>query len=124
MLTPPNFQFARQLGVEEVVVHLETYFSSGTGARIELSKGSEDGWGVGQDGYWTYETFADLINLLASGGLKLAAIENFAVKQWSDILLQGPQRDDQMAAMVSRPQPSSVTPVQRMPRSLSFLISA
>ena len=99
MLTPPNFQFARQLGVEEVVVHLETYFSSGTGARVELSKGSEDGWGVGQDGYWTYETFADLIDLLASGGLKLAAIENFAVKQWSDILLQGPQRDDQMAAM-------------------------
>src|SRR6185503_16941394 len=90
MLTPANFQFARQLGVDEVVVHLETYFSGGSG--VELSKGSQDGWGVGQDGYWTYETFADLVSLLSSNGLKLAAIENFAVKQWSDVLLQGPQR--------------------------------
>jgi len=49
--------------------------------------------------YWTYEVFADLIALLASDGLRLAAIENFAVKQWSDILLDGPQRDQQMAAM-------------------------
>lgn len=99
MLTPANLQFARELGVEEVVVHLETYFSSGAESTVELSKGSEDGWGVGQDGYWTYEAFADLIALLASEGLRLAAIENFAVKQWSDILLDGPQRDQQMAAM-------------------------
>jgi mannonate dehydratase len=99
MLTPENLQFARQLGVEEVVVHLETYFSNGAASKVELSKGGEDGWGVGQDGYWTYEAFADLIALLAGDGLRLAAIENFAVKQWSDILLDGPERDRQMAAM-------------------------
>jgi len=38
MLTPANLQFARQLGVEEVVVHLETYFSGGAGSKVELSQ--------------------------------------------------------------------------------------
>jgi mannonate dehydratase len=64
-----------------------------------LSKGADDGWGAGQDGYWTYATFSELIQRLAGGGLKLAAIENFAVKQWSDVLLDGPRRDEQIVAM-------------------------
>ena len=51
--------------------------------------------GEAVDGYWTEQTFRSLIDRLGEHGLKLAAIENFAVKQWSDVLLAGPRRDAQ-----------------------------
>jgi mannonate dehydratase len=98
MLKPENYMFARQLGVEQIVVHLEDYLSQGSG-EVNLSRGDADGWGQAVDGYWTYETFKGLIDELAENGLKLAAIENFAVKQWADVLLAGPKRDQQLEQM-------------------------
>ena len=98
MLKPDNYKFARQLGVEQIVVHLEDYLAEGEG-QAKLSRGDAHGWGQAVDGYWDYETFKTLIDELAENGLKLAAIENFAVKQWSDVLLAGPKRDEQLEQM-------------------------
>ncbi|KVS70067.1 mannonate dehydratase [Burkholderia cepacia] len=98
-LTTDNFTFAKQLGVEQIVVHLENYLASESDGKIALSRGDADGWGTAVDEYWTYDTFKALIDQLAEHGLKLAAIENFAVKQWSDVLLAGPRRDQQLAQM-------------------------
>jgi mannonate dehydratase len=99
LLTPDNFTFAKQLGVEQIVVHLENYLADEVTHKVALSRGGSDGWGEAVDGYWTYDTFWELIDGLAEYGLKLAAIENFAVKQWSDILLAGPRRDAQLEQM-------------------------
>ena len=98
LLTPDNFRFANQLGIEQIVVHLENYLASDD-RKVVLSRGEADGWGQAVDGYWTYETFRTLIDQLGEYGLKLAAIENFAVKQWSDVLLAGPRRDAQLEQM-------------------------
>lgn len=98
-LNDDYFKFARQLGVEQIVVHLENYLTSDDGGQVALSRGDSDGWGQAVDGYWTYDTFRALIDELEANGLKLAAIENFAVKQWSDVLLGGPKRDEQLAAL-------------------------
>ncbi len=98
-LTEENFTFARQLGVTQVVVHLENYLAHDDKAGVALSRGDGDGWGRAVDGYWTYDTFKALIDRLGQHGLKLAAIENFAVRQWSDVLLAGPRRDAQIARM-------------------------
>ena len=96
MLTEENFAFARMLGATNVVVHLEDYLASGSKGSVELSRGDADGWGKAVEGYWTEATFRDLIDRLDAHGLKLAAIENFAVCQWSDVLLAGPRRDAQL----------------------------
>ncbi len=98
-LTPDNFRFANQLGAEQIVVHLENYLAAEEDGKVMLSRGEGDGWGRAVDGYWTYETFKSLIDRLGEYDLKLAAIENFAVKQWSDVLLAGPRRDEQIAQM-------------------------
>jgi mannonate dehydratase len=99
MLNADSYRFARQLGIEQIVVHLENYLASEQDGKVNLSRGDADGWGRAVDGYWTYDTFKTLIDELGANGLKLAAIENFAVKQWSDILLAGPKRDEQIAQM-------------------------
>lgn len=99
LLTPDNFKFANQLGVEQIVVHLENYLAAKEDGKVALSRGDNDGWGEAVDGYWNYDTFRDLIGRLDAYGLKVAAIENFAVKQWFDVLLAGPKRDEQLDAM-------------------------
>jgi len=99
LLNADNYKFAQQLGVDHIVVHLESYLASEHDGKVALSRGDEDGWGNAVDGYWNYEIFKSLIDDLAAHGLTLAAIENFAVKQWSDVLLAGPRRDEQLDAM-------------------------
>jgi len=96
MLTEQNFRFAQQLGVTHIVAHLEDYFS----ARPTLSSGEQAGWGMAADlPPWSFEEFRALQDRMAPFGLQLAAIENFAVRHWSDILLDGPRKHDQMAAL-------------------------
>jgi mannonate dehydratase len=99
MLNERHYKFAQQLGVTHIVAHLENYFS----ANPKLAEDAHDtsltsgSWGMGQSGDWTEMTFRTLIDDLARFDLKLAAIENFAVQHWHDVLLDGPRRDEQMA---------------------------
>ena len=99
MLNERHYRYAQQLGVSHVVAHLEDYFSADpkladNAYDSTLTSGS---WGMGQIDDWTEETFATLIDDLSRFDLKLAAIENFAVRHWHDVLLDGPQRAEQMA---------------------------
>lgn len=97
-LTDENFRFAAQAGATHIVAHLTDYFS---GKTPRLSRGEVDtGWGdCSDDALWTYEEMAELVARLRAHGLQLAAIENFSPKFWSDILLDGPKRDEQVTGL-------------------------
>lgn len=97
MLNEDHYRFAQQLGVSHVVAHLENYFS----ADPKLVKEDDDSWGASVLEDWTAATFERLRRDLADHDLELAAIENFAVSHWHDILLDGPRRDEQMEHLKS-----------------------
>ena len=93
-LTQRNFQFARQAGATHVVAHLVDYFG---GANHEISRGTDDGWGAASGGQaWGEDELRQLVDGLKQQGLALAAIENFDPAQWFDILLDGPQKLQQI----------------------------
>jgi mannonate dehydratase len=92
--------FAAELGVTDVVIHLNDY-SAGPGAEPYLS-----GEAVGpilkdcrNVALWDYETMAGAAAMLARHGLRIAALENFSPAFWSDILLDGPKRAAQMEGL-------------------------
>jgi mannonate dehydratase len=97
-LTPDNFQFATQAGATHIVAHPTNYFR---GKDPCISRGDDaEGWGdCSQDRLWTYEELAALVGSVEAAGLKLAAIENFSPRFWSDILLDGPERASQIEGM-------------------------
>lgn len=94
-LTPENFAFAAQAGATHIVAHLTNYFA---GVDPQIASGDAGaGWGdCSADALWTFEEFSALIARVREAGLELAAIENFSPRFWSDILLDGPDRDRQM----------------------------
>jgi len=100
MLTREYYDFARQAGCTHVVVHLVDYFHHGpsnprnnqpTGAKYEP-------WGVAGDPekLWTTDELTSLRREIEEAGLVLAAIENIDPAYWHDILLDGPQRLQQV----------------------------
>jgi mannonate dehydratase len=86
LLAPEHFRFARQAGATHIVAHLPGF------ARRE-------GRGLPPSELWTYDELAGLKEGLRAEGLELAAIENFEVEHWYDVLLDGPRRDEQMAGL-------------------------
>jgi len=58
--------------------------------------------------------FRDLKDRMARFGLELGAIENFAVRHWSDILLDGPRKQAQMAALKQMVRDVAASPSTRM----------
>ena len=96
LLTEDNFKFAKQAGVSHLVVHLVDYFK---GKNPELTSGSNDmGWGttMNQNHPWTEEDLRGLKKSIEANGLVWEAIENFDPSHWYDILLDGPQKQQQM----------------------------
>lgn len=92
MLNDEHYKFAQQLGVTHVVAHLEDYFS----ADPQLADDDDSSWGQSQSDDWTEEMFSGLVSDLARFDLELAGIENFSVRHWHDVLLDGPKRDEQI----------------------------
>jgi mannonate dehydratase len=86
LLTAENFRFAKQAGATHIVAHLPGF------ARRE-------GRGLPPEHIWTYEELRDLKAAINAEGLELAAIENFEVEHWYDVLLDGPKRDEQMEGL-------------------------
>lgn len=86
LLTPDDFRFARQAGATCVVAHLPGF------AR-------RPGRGLPPEQMWTYDELAGLKAAMNAEGLEFAAIENFDVEHWYDVLLDGPKRDEQMAGL-------------------------
>ncbi len=96
-LSEDGARFAAQLGVSDVVVHFNDY-SGGSDAAPYLTGGQvgpilRDCRNVA---LWDRERMAGAAAMLARHGLRIAALENFSPAFWSDVLLDGPERDTQM----------------------------
>ena len=96
MLTRENFRFAKQVGATHIVAHLVNYFEEGP--RIP-NTGPGKSWGVSDNRtqqLWTHEELVDLKKAVNAKGLELAAIENLDPSHWYDVLLDGPQKQQQL----------------------------
>ena len=100
MLTRDYYDFARQAGSTHVVVHLVDYFNRGaSNPRNNQPSGAKyEPWGMAGDPekLWTVEELRTLRREIEDAGLILAAIENLDPAHWHDILLDGPQRSQQI----------------------------
>jgi len=100
MLTRDYYDFARQAGCTHVVVHLVDYFNQGGSnpRNNQPSGGKYEPWGVAGDPerLWTVAELTQLRSEIESAGLVFAAIENLDPAHWHDILLDGPQRPQQI----------------------------
>jgi mannonate dehydratase len=105
MLTRDYYDFARQAGCTHVVVHLVDYFnqepsnSINSNPRNNQPTGSKyEAWGVAGDSerLWTVQELATLRGEIEEAGLVLSAVENLDPAHWHDILLDGPQRPQQI----------------------------
>ncbi len=98
MLTPENFRFARQAGAEAIVAHLVDYMPGGP--RIPDAKTVPHGWGVASKlPIWTVDELVALRRAVEAEGLQLAAIENFEIGHWYDVLLDGPKKQQQLEGL-------------------------
>ncbi|MEZ4870347.1 MAG: mannonate dehydratase [Caldilineaceae bacterium] len=97
LLTPENLRFAKQAGCTHIVAHLPGHFTRGD--KIITSDNADAGFGFSEadDPIWSYEGLRDLKAMVNAEGLVLEALENFAPAHWYDVLLDGPQREQQMA---------------------------
>ena len=100
MLTRDYYDFARQAGCTHVVVHLVDYFNrGGSNPRDNQPTGAKyEPWGVAGDPekLWTVEELSRLRQKIEEAGLVLEAVENLDPAHWHDILLDGPQRSQQI----------------------------
>src|SRR5260370_14430276 len=96
MLTRDYYDFARQAGCTDVVVHLVDDFNQGPSnpSNNQPTGLKYDPWGVAgdPDQLWTTKELMTLRAQIEDAGLVLAAIENLDPAHWHDILLDGPQR--------------------------------
>jgi mannonate dehydratase len=84
ILTPDNLRFARQAGASHIVAHTPYADKRKPGVFTEP---------------WSYEELRDLKKLINDNGLELEAIENFLPIFWSDVLLDGPRKVEQMEGL-------------------------
>ena len=89
MLVPENYRFARQVGATHIVAHLPDWSKFANRPTDEH----------GRPALWSYEELRDLRAAINAEGLELAAIENFEPAHWSDILLDGPRKEEQMEGL-------------------------
>lgn len=91
-----NFRFARQAGCTHVVVHLVERIREGLPPSAdEFCFGMTRACGV----VWSFEELAAVKKLANNEGLKLEAIENIDPSFWSDILLDGPRKQQQLESL-------------------------
>lgn len=98
-LNPEHYRFAKQCGCTHLVVHLVDYFkSSRSNQPGDQPVGDDTGWGYAgdPDKLWTFEELAALRQEINAAGLELEAIENFDPAHWHDVLLDGPEKEQQL----------------------------
>jgi len=98
-LNDDHFRFARQCGCTHLVVHLVDYFrSSRSNHPGDQPVGDDAGWGLAGDpnALWSEDELIGLRQAINTAGLELAAIENFDPAHWHDVLLDGPQKHQQL----------------------------
>ena len=93
-LNHKNYKFAKQIGTTHIVAHLTNYFN---GSNPKISSGDNDGWGLcDNEPIWDKELLEGLRKDLNENGLQLEALENLNPLHWSDVLLDGPNKDKQI----------------------------
>jgi mannonate dehydratase len=97
MLNQQNFRFAKQAGATHIVAHIVGHFNT-TDAKNATAGLQDQGFGVSVPSAesWTLEWMRDLRKAINAEGLELVAIENFEPGHWYDVLLDGPQKREQM----------------------------
>ena len=99
VLNADGAKFAAQVGATHVVVHLtnysrdadpSSYLDGGVGPILGNCSGER---------LWSYDEMADLVGMLRSQGLTIAALENFSPHFWYDVLLDGPNKRTQMEGL-------------------------
>lgn len=98
-LNREHYDFARQCGATNLVVHLVDYFRRGEhNPGDNQPTGGVGGWGLAgdPDRLWTVEELHSLKREINAAGLELEAIENFDPAHWHDVLLDGPRKAEQI----------------------------
>lgn len=96
MLTRDNFKFAKQAGCTHLIVHLADYYSKQSGVVTATDDKTNYGVTKEKDEIWTYESMQDLQNMAKEEGLEIYGIENFSPADFYDVLLDGPNKEEQM----------------------------
>lgn len=98
MLNSEHYKFAKQCGATHLVIHLVDYFGHNKD-QADQPIGGQTGWGKAgmENEIWTLEELLALKKDINGHGLELEAIENFDPAHWYDVLLDGPQKEAQIA---------------------------
>src|SRR5512136_1970472 len=91
MLTSANLRFARQAGCTHIVAHVLDYRKDHV---LDKHRGPRDP--ANPKGLWTEEQLSSIKAQINAEGLVLEAVENFEPAHWSDILLDGPRKKEQI----------------------------
>ncbi|EMA37309.1 mannonate dehydratase [Halococcus hamelinensis] len=94
--TEERLRFIKQLGVNDVLLNLYQYSSNyehmPDGERMPLSRTGE----------WSVDDLTTLRERVENAGLRLNAIENVPVSFYGDVMMGGPERDDQLRRLKDR----------------------
>jgi mannonate dehydratase len=102
MLSADHYAFAKQCGCSHVVIHYCDYFNDKNSSHAEdhfdQPTDSLHGWGYAgnPDKIWTAEELTAIREEINSFGLEVAAVENFDPAHWHDVLLDGPEKVEQI----------------------------
>nr|AUN37920.1 mannonate dehydratase [uncultured bacterium] len=98
MLNKEHYAFAKQCGCTHVVVHLVDYFNKGNQTTTDQPIGDGSGWGIAgkSKNRWEVKELLQLKKEINDAGLEWEAIENFDPADWYDILLDGPNKKNQI----------------------------
>jgi len=88
--TDKRLEYIRQLGVEDVILNMYQYDSDY--AHIP----QKDSMPLESKGGWSYEQLVALRKRINAEGLRLNAIENIPISFYDDVMLGGPQREEQI----------------------------
>jgi mannonate dehydratase len=95
MLKPENYQFARQCGCTDLIIHLAEYYEN------EIVTATDENRNYGEsrahDSIWELDSLLKIKKDAGEFGLNIYGIENFSPADWYDILLDGPEKHNQMA---------------------------
>lgn len=89
-LTDDYFRFSKEIGCDGLICHLNTYNATWGGESDELTTMSV------HNPVWSYDSISSLKKRIESFGLELYGIENLNPFDWYDVLLAGPERDEQI----------------------------
>lgn len=96
MLTRENFKFAKQAGCTHLIIHLASYYSKEVGVVTATDDTHNYGKSFAKDPIWDLENMQKLQKMAKEEGLEIFGIENFSPADWYDVLLDGPNKFEQI----------------------------